>query len=47
MEDLKLQKVKIFRPDKKGNLKLVKIISQKQVMKISYEKFISKTKWKK
>ena len=39
---MKLQPVKIYRPDKNGNLKLVKIISQKQVMKMADEKFANK-----
>ena len=44
---MRLQPVKIFRPDKNGILKLFKTISAKAVAKIADEKFINKRKWKK
>jgi ABC-type arginine transport system ATPase subunit len=45
---MKLQQVKIFRPDARGKLKLVKVISQAEVTKLA-ELNITKSKfnWKK
>ena len=42
-----LHPVKIFRPDKKGNLKLVKVVSRKELQKLADEKLINQQKWKK
>ena len=44
---MKLQPVKIYRPDAEGNLKLVKVISQAEVIKLAEEKTFKKNKWKK
>jgi hypothetical protein len=39
---LKIQPVKIYKPDKKGGLKLVRVISSKEIIRIADEKFNTK-----
>ena len=47
-KQMMLQQVKVFRPDADGNLKLVRVISQKEVIRQA-DKNITKSKsnWKK
>jgi hypothetical protein len=44
---MNLQSVKIYKPDKKGILRLVRVISSKEVMRLADEKFSNKQKWRK
>ena len=44
---MKLQPVKVFHPDDKGILRLVRVISESDILKLAEEKNSKKTKWRK
>ncbi len=44
---MNIQPVKIYKPDKKGILRLVRVISSKEVMRLADEKLTNKQTWRK
>ena len=44
---MNLQQVKVYRPDAEGNLKLVRVISSREVIQLAEEKFNNKKKFNK
>ena len=44
---MNLQRVKVYKPNKKGVLQLVRVISSEEVMRLADEKFANKQKWRK